>query len=58
MDNYGRRDFLKIGAVSSGVFTGSGMKKGHAAEEDIEKIHYNNEKFYKYRWLLGNRHFF
>ena len=38
MDNYKRRDFFKIGAVSSGVFAGSGMKKSHAAKEDRTTI--------------------
>ncbi len=38
MDNCGRRDFIKIGAVSSGVFAGSGMKKSHAAKEDRTTI--------------------
>ena len=38
MDNCRRRDFLKIGAVSSGVFANSGMKKSHAIEEDGIKI--------------------
>ncbi len=34
MDNCKRRDFLKMGAVSSGVFAGTRIKKSHASEED------------------------
>ena len=47
MDNYGRRKFLKIGVVSSGVLANREMKSADAAEksENIKDNTYHNKSF-------------
>ncbi|HEC62022.1 MAG TPA: hypothetical protein ENI27_07180, partial [bacterium] len=34
MCDFKRRDFLKMGAISSGIFVGSGIEKSHAADKE------------------------
>ena len=42
-DTYKRRDFLKMGAVSSGTIAGGKLKTGHTAEKG-ENMHDSEEK--------------